>query len=90
MSKNPAIQARVRAEVDAMYAQLEKEKREMAYDDLQKFPFLSRVITETLRLCTFRRSPTNLSFFFLRLTESISYHDRVRLLPVLVGVSPSH
>ena len=50
MSRTPSIQARVRAEIDALYAELEKSKREMNYDDMQKLPYLSRVITETLRL----------------------------------------
>lgn len=50
LAKNPQHQTRVRAEVDALYNELELEKRDMNYGDLQKLPFMSRVITETLRL----------------------------------------
>jgi len=50
MSRNTKIQDKVRKEIDALYAELARDNREMNYDDMQKLPYLSRVITETLRL----------------------------------------
>ena len=38
------------AEIDQLYSYLERENREMSYSDLQRLPYLSKVIAETLRL----------------------------------------
>eukprot|EP01065_Artemidia_motanka_P040797 TRINITY_DN5184_c0_g2_i1.p1 TRINITY_DN5184_c0_g2~~TRINITY_DN5184_c0_g2_i1.p1 ORF type:complete len:589 (+),score=198.43 TRINITY_DN5184_c0_g2_i1:81-1847(+) len=50
LAKNPAVQRRLQAEVDALAAALRKEGRELAYEDLPRMPYLTRCITETLRL----------------------------------------
>ena len=46
--KNPAIQRRVQREIDDLNALLDAEKREMVYDDLQRLPYLSRVVSYSL------------------------------------------
>jgi len=48
--QNAGIMNRLRAEIDAVYAMLDAERRDMQYADLQRLPYLSRVIAETLRL----------------------------------------
>mmetsp|Transcript_3323 Transcript_3323/g.8034 ORF Transcript_3323/g.8034 Transcript_3323/m.8034 type:complete len:545 (+) Transcript_3323:2-1636(+) len=47
LCRRPHYQQRVQAEVDKMFNELD---RPMCYDDMDKLPFLSRCITETLRL----------------------------------------
>ena len=48
--KNPTVQARLHAECDAVFSQLTAQGREFSFQDLQSLRFLSRCITETLRL----------------------------------------
>ena len=48
LCRNPAIQARLHKEVDAFLKSL--GSREMVYGDLNDLPFMTRCITETLRL----------------------------------------
>ena len=57
LARRPELQARAHAEVDAAFAKLAREggaggrSRDMAYGDLAPmFPFLARVLTETLRM----------------------------------------
>jgi cytochrome P450 len=48
LARHPAFQRQLQHEVDTFWAAL--AGREPAYEDLQKLPFMSRCITETLRL----------------------------------------
>jgi cytochrome P450 len=48
MCRRPELQKRLQEEVDSVYDGL--NGRELTYDDLPKFKFLTRVINETLRL----------------------------------------
>lgn len=48
LAKHPEHQARLHAEVDALFAAL--GGRDMVYEDCEKLPFLTRCVTETLRL----------------------------------------
>ncbi len=50
MAKNQSLQARIHAEVDNVFEELEASKRDMTYDDLAKMKFMTRCIAETLRL----------------------------------------
>lgn len=50
MAKHPEYQARLQAEVDAMFDVL--GGRDMTYDDCSKLPFMTRCVMETLRLWT--------------------------------------
>ena len=50
LCRHPSVLTRVRAEIDAVSEELIASGREMAWSDLAKFKFLTRVIAETLRL----------------------------------------
>jgi cytochrome P450 len=50
LARNPAIQARLQLEVDALFADMEAAGTDLAYSDLQKLPFMTRCVMETLRL----------------------------------------
>lgn len=51
MSRNPHYQARLHAEVDALFDKMAREGREeMVYSDCEELPFMTRCIMETLRL----------------------------------------
>jgi cytochrome P450 len=50
MAQRPDLQARVQEEVDALFADISKENRPLQYRDCRKLPFLTRCVTETLRL----------------------------------------
>ena len=51
MTKHPEYQVRLQKEIDALFALLEKEgNRDMTYEDCSRLPFMTRCVTETLRL----------------------------------------
>mmetsp|Transcript_20027 Transcript_20027/g.25585 ORF Transcript_20027/g.25585 Transcript_20027/m.25585 type:complete len:514 (-) Transcript_20027:498-2039(-) len=50
LARHPEYQHRARAECVAVYEQIEKNGKDIQYDDLSKFVFLRRCITESLRL----------------------------------------
>jgi cytochrome P450 len=50
VAQRPDIQARIQTEVDALFAEIEDEGRPLQYRDCRKLPFLTRCVTETLRL----------------------------------------
>ena len=52
MAKNPSLQRRLQTEVDELFDGLEREGREMTYDDCVRLPFMTKCIMETLRLWT--------------------------------------
>lgn len=56
MCRRPELQRRLQAEVDMIYDSL--GDRELAYEDLPKFEFLTKVINETLRLWWVLLSPS--------------------------------
>ena len=52
LARHPEYQRRVQAEVDALFDELEREGREMSYEDCGKLPFMTKCAMETLRLWT--------------------------------------
>jgi len=52
LARNPSYQRRVQAEADVLYDALEREGRDMIYEDCERLPFLTKCVMETLRMWT--------------------------------------
>jgi len=78
MCRRPDLQARLQREIDEVYDSL--SGRDLQYEDLGRFSFLTRVINETLRLWT---SVPNGTFREIQYTELIEGPDgnKVELCP---------
>lgn len=66
MCRHPEMQKRLQAEIDSVFEEI--KGRDLQYTDLSKFPFLTRVINETLRLWT---SVPNGTFREIQFDETI-------------------